>query len=606
MAIPPSTPDDMFSNQESGIDSERLQIRVVPYSPPRFNFEEVASPRRASHPDGALSSPSHSTSSRPHNPYDPFASPRQEILTGRDQRDLTGNDSDGQAVAEYVDAATSAPNWTATSGSSVPSSPSSSYRRPRRVITVNSDKTFSLVAQEHLSTSARGGFRTPRRSSTTPSSSVDPSTPDPLPEVPSGSPLTTLGEFTPSPSSSCSRLSSELSSSPIAAAASSPWNYKSTGGLRKVPEGSGRSYGQEVSDGSTPAAPVLRSAVSGSQLTYVAAEGKSPIAQRLSHSSRSTLSESLNFKTFYGSSPRPAEEYHFSSDAGSLGNSGRSHADYNFEIIGESSSSELSMNEEVRPDSDHNHDENYVLHSDRQPSSPGFLPSSSHPKEKYSNESLIVAPLRPADKPFKDRFQSTTQRAATSRSTASTTSLPSTAIEEGSRTFFAGTSTVFVPGSFRERLFRRSMSFAALGGRHLRATPLSTVCSESERSSQVPSLSLSRSTYDNSRSASYAYCLNPSLSLLANLDQNLEACLDTPQPINGRVWSREANTHSTRLIENQDEHGDGLAELEEMHRRPSRPGLHCYLSSCPSDISVRSSSTRSNSFSHSYIPTWAR
>jgi hypothetical protein len=143
---------------------------------------------------------------------------------------------------------------------------------------------------------------------------------------------------------------------------------------------------------------------------------------------------------------------------------------------------------------------------------------------------------------------------------------------------------------------------------HQWSATLSPVLSESDRASAVPSLAFSHSTVGEQHCRSNLSDVNsPSLSPdHGKLD--LEGWASLPHSTNyNNTWNRDMNISTLRLIRDQDEHGDGLAELEELHRRPSRTRMHSYLSGFPSDRNLRSSgSSRSNSFNRSYIPTWAR
>ncbi|PHH74078.1 hypothetical protein CDD80_3321 [Ophiocordyceps camponoti-rufipedis] len=79
-----------------------------------------------------------------------------------------------------------------------------------------------------------------------------------------------------------------------------------------------------------------------------------------------------------------------------------------------------------------------------------------------------------------------------------------------------------------------------------------------------------------------------------------------PMPVYRKASDRVPNNSTIRLIWNQDEHGDGLADLEKHNRpHPSRSIMYSLFTS--SDRNLHSScSSRSNSISHSSIPAWAK
>jgi hypothetical protein len=73
--------------------------------------------------------------------------------------------------------------------------------------------------------------------------------------------------------------------------------------------------------------------------------------------------------------------------------------------------------------------------------------------------------------------------------------------------------------------------------------------------------------------------------------------LDRPRPSHSR-----AGASQIRMVRDQDEHGDGLADLE---HRPSKTGLSALFANGSSRNLHSSQSSRANSFTSS-IPAWAR
>lgn len=611
MARPKSTsPDGRLLNQQSTIDPARLQIRVVPYSPPRLSSDGSVSSRPVTYADGSVS-PSFSAQNRTTDSGNNIGDSPCLVVESRRQtptRCEIPRDTENETTNEIEDVS-SALNWTTTSPTSIPASPTPSYRRPRRAITVNSDKTFSLIPQSHSSSSATESLRSPRRSSTAPSS-ADRTISGTFAEDQPSSPLTPLQEISRPPSSYCSR---SPPASPVAET-SSPWNYTLIGGVRKVPSSTNKTKVEGLPIAAIPTELSLQTAFATAS-SAIDLRAPATLATKPSfHSSQSnsTWSERSNYKTFLSESPCPdIPRYDQTADDGNRDSILPSSSHSNFEIIGESSS-ERSLDARSRSDTNGS-DINYVLHEDFPSSPPHGLASGSVLRTEYSRESLIVPPLRPAKRYFSDQTNLSTQKSRDSIRTGSLTSISSAIIEEAARSLFAGSAVVSSRGGvFRQTSSRRNSSIG-LGNRRMNSshhqwgTTLSPVLSESDRGSAVPSLAFSQSTAGDQRRPSNFSGLNtPGLSPDIS-GRDVETWMDLPAPSTYRVWSRDVNNSNVRLIRDQDEHGDGLAELEELHRRPSRTRLHSYLSNFPSDRNLRSSgSSRSNSFSRSHIPTWAK
>ena len=157
---------------------------------------------------------------------------------------------------------------------------------------------------------------------------------------------------------------------------------------------------------------------------------------------------------------------------------------------------------------------------------------------------------------------------------------------------------------------------------HVWSSQLSTVISESEDSTDPPTRSVSPSTgHDAHRrrsSAGWASSSHsrqlPSISssLAAQLEEGASTSrgsasrsesLERPRPTASRAGPSQART-----VRDQDEHGDGLADLHDVPNQPLRSGLSAYFSnSSSSSRNLHSSgSSKANSFSTSSIPAWAR
>ena len=109
------------------------------------------------------------------------------------------------------------------------------------------------------------------------------------------------------------------------------------------------------------------------------------------------------------------------------------------------------------------------------------------------------------------------------------------------------------------------------------------------------------------------------LSISSSLAQQLEetrthsrsnsGSLDRPQPTYSRgTLISGGGGGTTRTVRDQDEHGDGLADLHEIAQQPSRSGLSAFFgSSNSSGRNLHSSgSSRANSLTTGSIPAWAR
>ena len=157
---------------------------------------------------------------------------------------------------------------------------------------------------------------------------------------------------------------------------------------------------------------------------------------------------------------------------------------------------------------------------------------------------------------------------------------------------------------------------------HVWSSQLSTVISESEDSTDPPTRSVSPSTghgaHRRRSSAGWASSSHsrqlPSISssLAAQLEEGASTSrgsasrsesLERPRPTASRAGPSQART-----VRDQDEHGDGLADLHDVPNQPLKSGLSAYFSnSSSSSRNLHSSaSSRANSFNSSSIPAWAR
>ncbi|KAK3368047.1 hypothetical protein B0H63DRAFT_66953 [Podospora didyma] len=545
--------------------------------------------------------------------------------------------------------------------------------RRANLVAVHSDKTFSLVRlrpQSDVSGSLGSISSPPLSYSSRTSNSHDHPSISAWSEDRAGSPLTSTGStvpdhsfsdpapLTPSPGSSSTHLAEDPS-------ASSPWNYRMIGGLRKVPrtpdlKKKSPLYATAPSAPETPLAPLPEVPPYEHENDHTDDQDeddhqdrtpsrtivpKASFASSISALTVSTTSENTNYRVF-GPSSSPQQ----SNDSLPLPSSSHS----NYELLGESSPA-APFSSSPPPSSLFN-DENYILHGDPSPSS-SLATVPRRPRPTYSQESLLVPPLRPGKKRshekigyYKQRSRENLRaRAGSLQSLKSISSIIST--QDASQAFFAapvlinfGASTTSRSARAREpentsQQQHHPWSALQTSGSptgsytapslmtqrppvpmiqahpHQWSSQLSTVVSESEgdgESERGPTRSVSPETSSGNghrrrSSNGWASSLHSrqmqsiSSSLAAQLEEvsSNSDSLERPQPTYARVGPSQLLT-----VRDQDEDGDGLADLQQ---QPSRSGLSAFFTS--SNSSSRnlhsSSSSRANSLTSS-IPAWAK
>ncbi|KAK3692754.1 hypothetical protein B0T22DRAFT_24805 [Podospora appendiculata] len=339
---------------------------------------------------------------------------------------------------------------------------------------------------------------------------------------------------------------------------------------------------------------------------------------------------------------------------------GSSHS--NYELLGESSPSVnyRVLNEsspprgfDSSPPATSDGSENFVVHGDPSPPASVSANAPRLPRPTYSRESLLVPPLKPARKIsyervgyYKQRSRESLRGRAGSLQSLKTTGIGNqdtapgllvasaligteTSLSRHTRGVSLGTATQQQhPWSGQQAGSSTGSSTAqsATSQRpqaqmipaqpHQWSSQLSTVISESDSASEhdpsrsVSPVSLSSGgTIQRARSSNgWAGSLHSrqmqsiSSSLAAQLDDTASGSdsVDRPQP----TYARAANLQN-RTVWNQDEHGDGLTELQV---QPSRSGLSGFFSSTNSSgRNLHSSgSSRANSVNSSPIPAWAK
>lgn len=611
--------------------NDKLQIRVVPYSPPRISSDGSApsSSRPASYADSSPAAqenveihyrdtPEPGFQGRPAHVSSLRRLSGPEATPGPDS-DSTGNANVYRNEPRHASTTSLSPSLSPSpSPAFAPSRTPSPYRRPKKVITVNADKTFSLVPTSDSASSRTDSIRSPLPSLTTSGSSYGRLSSATFADDRPSSPLTPLAERSLSPEAPFS--------SPIPlpgltdpSVPASPWNYRLIGGLRKVhktPESKEKQ--RALSSSADEPLPPLPETAQPEPITVA------PLATKTSFqssSSDSTLSERTNYKVYGESSPiRPAAAA--SSVAGDSVGADldslpplSSHS--NYELLGESSSSNQSLYEQPRPQTGES-DANYIIHGGPSASSSSLVTTRSRVRSVYSRESLIVPPLRPIKRRSAENFGISKSRSRDSLRTASLKSISSIITQEATRSLFAGPATIHLPPGTQKHYPWTGSSSQPLSSNpspmlpshpHQWSSQLSTVASESEPGSEPPSRSLSPLTISGRRSSGFnSFHSRQMLSISSSLGAQGESSsghqshsrsgsLDRPQPVLSRGSTRDPSSGNLRQVRHHDEDGDGLADLEQLHHRSSRTRLASLRSS---------SSSRANSLTQASIPTWAR
>ncbi|KAL2188758.1 hypothetical protein L209DRAFT_241187 [Thermothelomyces heterothallicus CBS 203.75] len=695
MSAPPARHGQSTSlHERSNSQTSKPGIRLVPYSPPRLDPEDrapsqalsrdrtsgsfqdqsssnVSHTRRPSWRDevtesrfggqgSALSSPTVRRSSlvRPGDErvsgVKPLPNPSAFSPAGpttprlRSPSDVVSSQVAGhEALAARRTRADSSPSPSASLGSATSQHRRSHSRRGTLRLAVHPNGTFSLVPedpQHDASGSVAGSLTSPHSSyaSRSPSAQDRPSI-DTWSNRRASTPLTGASTVVLDQSSSelprstpSSRRSSttQLAEDPTS---SSPWNYRLVGGLRKVPatpENKGKQplYGaSSTSSSETQLAPLPEKTApaneeKGDESPTRSVVPKASFTTSVTAQTVETISEATNYKV-YG----PASAAQESSDSLAF----NSETPPNWEILRQSPAP-ASQSSSAAASQGGN--ENYVLHGP-----PSLSPSSSlatvarKPRPVYSQESLVVPPLRPKKRTSYERFGYYKQRSretlrSRTGSVQSLKSLSSIITSQDPTQVFLKTPAVLGLGASSTQRFSWSVPQTSESGAstsqaahtlqaqtpmlqsqpHQWSSQLSTVMSESEPGSD-PARSVSPlsegSGGHHRRGSSTGWVSSMHSRQMASVSSSIAGQLDEvaatpgsdslerPQPSLAR-----AGPSQIRMIRDQDEHGDGLADLEE---RPSRTGLSALFANGSGWNLHSNSSSRANSFTSS-IPAWAR
>ncbi|KAK1722339.1 uncharacterized protein BDZ83DRAFT_583288 [Colletotrichum acutatum] len=541
--------------------------------------------------------------------------------------------------------------------------------RRRNLITLNADgKTFSLLPQGQRA-GTQGDYASgtaPRLSLSTTASHERLS--DAFSENRPSSTVTSYPDqsfaSTLTPASSTTQLAGDSITS-TAGSSSSPWNYRMVGGLRKVPNTPDLKQKQKSTllyPESDPA-PSYPSSPSGSRLAPLP---EAPTAADSSESSEphdlqpktsfqssvtaSTTSEKTNYKVYGSNSPQAtdadsvlhapsttSETTNYKVFGSSLPSSPEredslqppSSSHSNYVVLGRSSPPEPSSAERSPPKTADS-EQNYVVLGASSPA-PSSVASShrSRIRPEYSQESLLVAPLKPykAKKRTNERFGYYKARSRDSlRRAASVKSISGSLTLEAAQSFLASPAAFYRSRVLASQPGRQPDAQAAPtepapisvpAESHMTTHPhqwssqLSTVISESEGDSEPPSRSVSPWSVPGRRgsiplSSHSRQMLSISSSLAANEERSLSHSRSFTDSLE-RPQATHSRGNTLRMVSDRDEHGDGLAELNQLHQRPSRTGLSSFFSSSSSDRNLHSSSSsRANSLNSASIPAWAK
>ncbi|RYP13505.1 hypothetical protein DL767_010690 [Monosporascus sp. MG133] len=515
---------------------------------------------------------------------------------------------------------------------------SPTLRRPpsRRstIINVNPDGTFSLGLKP-----ARRSDRTEPSLTPPPVSNISTATSRerisfgaPSADLPS-SPPSSVPERSVSP---CHPSPPSLAAEPEGATTFHTWNYRMVGGLRQIPKtpDSKKRKGKEKATENVVASPSLLPPLPETFVTSAKASGlvaKPSFHSHRSNSTNTTIEETVNYKVVGRSSPALP-------DSGSLEASLPSSSNSNYRVIAESSPAHHLISSPGAEFLDTPGSKNVVVYADT-PSSLATLPRRPRPqysndslseqiRERYSQESLVIPPLNPRKKPPPEKFDYFKKISRESlRSRANSLSSISSIISQDTASLFLSSTPNLV------RLHRTPSASSSqhpswvgqpnVGSHQTRMEPhphqwssqLSTVMSEYEGSDRDSRLASAISRSDRGSSALGSRHSRQLLSISSSLATQEEA-LGSPRPRSGPLerpspaYMRGAlPSPPTRTVRDLDEHGDGLADLQQhqLQHKPSWSRVGAYLSRRGSDRELHSSaSSRAGSFTAASIPTWAR
>jgi hypothetical protein len=605
---PSRTPTRKALHERSDSETNiRPAVRLVPYTPPRLSggsddlYSQTPLPTLPSH-------------------FLPLATgaayPGSAYALERSGNDVSAEISSPKLQA-HPGSGVSTPHQPQQGDHSRPSTANSIRSNPRltkrKHVALNPDNKTFRVLDVDLESEAQneGGIKSPSSIASFSSHgrlSFDP----PSIDAPSRSPISCAHQSTAATTPDIPGRESMTPSS-IDLINNSPWNYRFVGGLRKVPKTP--DLKQKAGSSSEPLSPPLPEISEDPKVV----PDLSTKPSFLSTSSDSATSDTTNYRV-YGSSPSPhgpAIPPSLSSDSDqqmneqsySEPNTERypdiappSSSDSNYRILSYSSpaSSEIDLPLE-----------NYQLHGD--PSSPSYAAVSSPAAPSYSRESLVVPPLQPRLRRSTERFGYYKSRSRESLRTGSLTSISSVLSQETAQLIRSGnpltqhpiSSSQAAPSSWAPSIALNPPRSHMQPYPHQWSSQLSTVPSESDTGTDRDSRSWSDGNGRRNSGLPYSHSrqmASISSSLRREEGHSRTNSLEPPQPIYARS--------SPRLVEDQDEYGDEITDMQDLRLRPSRARLsdfYSVLSDTGRTNTMRSTtSSRTNSLLSSSIPTWAR
>ncbi|RWA11168.1 hypothetical protein EKO27_g3923 [Xylaria grammica] len=650
-------------HERSKSENNKQQIRLVPYTPPKIEAEEAGS--HAPEPETARSNitsqnTNDGTSSSSKllererfigSAFSSSSSSSSPIVSSTWVKGKGVSESSGAehpaplppailrtshgSFIRHVNAPTQLLHGQRDNRQALYSTPTKPAPRRNTVISVNSDKTFSLLKPTiRVSTGSESTAKSYPNSNTSFFSLHEETSFDaPTDDHPS-SLFSSLAERSVSPSSPAA------SATPTGLTeGTSPWNYRMTGGLRKVPPTpDSKAKGKEIE-----LITKRLSALPETKATTRVRESSSPLASTSSFGtehSDSTLGETTNYEIIGRSSPPyPASD---SSDVPPSSSSS------NYQLLGGQSSAPRSLDSSptrgqtvldtpgsknfVVHDSSYPSSEqvsletpgsrNFILHSNVSPS-PSVYPNTRvprnqassdsfprHARETYSQESLVIPPLRPHKRSSSENLYLKRASREIPHTRSNSYSSISTVLTQDSGPNVVRLAHTPSTSSVRRALWAGRNSGGPPKVRmdmHQWSSQLSTVMSEYEGSDRNSSALGSRASR-NIQSISSSLFDNLEATQVVPQTHSRSGSLDRPGAVFMR-GARELPSPPAPTIRDHDEHGDGLADLQEMHQlqsKSSRTRLG-FLSRQSSDRSLRSStSSRSGSLSAHSLPTWAK
>ncbi|KAJ6782905.1 hypothetical protein PWT90_04894 [Aphanocladium album] len=574
-----STPQRQPLQDRSNIQSN-LQIRIVPYSPPRLSSGYSV----ASHLDRDTCSPDFGSSPANVQVYQNDTPQTQRLPA--DSSPLIA--SPVSPLGAYPRSPNKDEDRRRASTPRRPST-SSSSRRPRHVVNVHADKTFSLLPQvEYESSSVYSSSilnSTVTNSTYGRNSSVTYSYGRRSSTLP-------LQQQDSAPTSPDERTPPQPSTKPVASM-SSPWNYEFVGGLRKVYHQTPES---EFNAQFSPIATPSRAHLPSSQIDGTAARQSSMLIPRKplprSYTESPSAADTPNFRIIKQPIPKPMIRDQPSLEFGKFSPS----SDQNYRVLGDSGSSDYSLGSQSRPRTEDS-ELNYVKFDGA--ASPSVAGTPSRLKSEFSRESLVVAPLNPARKLFTDKPISVKlpQGGSSPRFLAAWSAMMN---HDAARALFG--SRIYPPRSRSTRAPSQEGSPSPTPRCHQFQSqpPLSTVFSASDAENIPRSVSPIPGPSQRSPDLSVDDFEPGEYSFTRQVTPTSEP-VDWPQAAFGKGKEREY-----RLVGDQDEHGDGLTDLRDLltHRPSRRGGFPNMVPNYASDRNLWSSaSARATNWA---IPAWAR